>query len=142
MKPRHLVAFALLSLSILAALSSCDLFGISIQNRISQFVADLNSSRGNLNNDISNSSLDKSAGVLDATWWDTTFPPPGPLETQYSITLTDYSDPSNVTGTILGPQNYAPAVNIRFVMVKDGADYFIKEIYLAGSGTATLKRLK
>ncbi len=142
MKPRHLIAFAALSLVVLAALSSCDLFGISIQNRISQFVTDLNSSRANLNNDISNSSLDKSAGVLDTLWWETTFPAPGPSDTQYSITLFDYSDPSNVTGTILGPANYSPAAAIKFVMVKDGADYFIQQIYLDGSPTATLKRLK
>lgn len=65
MKTRYLIGIAALTLSIIVGLASCDLFGISIQARITQFTGDLNSARSNLANDISYSSLDTQAGVLD-----------------------------------------------------------------------------
>lgn len=70
----------------------------------------------------------------------------GPTDTKYSITLISHSDASNVTGKIYGPVSFdasGAGINVKLIMVKDGSDYFIKEIWFGlNPSSANLKKLR
>jgi hypothetical protein len=133
----QILRLAVIVAAVLSAATSCEHFGISIQARLILFFNDLNSSRANAASHISDSSQYKSAGTLDATWWDANFPVPGAGEQQYGMTLLEYSDPANVTGIIYGPPAFDESAIGRaaaFVMVKEGPDYLIQQLHLPASG--------
>jgi hypothetical protein len=145
MKLRHAIGFGALSLIVITALGSCDLFGISIKNRITAFVDDLNTTRTEIYTNFDSASTQDYQPIQDITFWNLNFPAPGPAEAPYAITLIDYVDPSNVTGTIVGPPNFSETGlprNIKFVMVKVGADYYIQQLFLGDMTNALVKKLR
>jgi hypothetical protein len=140
MKVKHLIPAAFLVLAVVAGLTGCDLFGISIAERISDFQADLNKSdRSSVYLNLHSTLTQDYNAAKAATFWNTNFP--YIAGTSYSITNVVSSNPANVTATITGPSPYTGGAAISFKMVQEGFNWMIQEIYLFGSGTATVKVL-
>jgi hypothetical protein len=61
----------------------------------------------------------------------------------YVASLIDYSNPSNVVATIMGPPAFTSdtgvPLNAVFVMSKEGADWYIQKLYLNGSSTPIIQ---
>ncbi len=143
MKLKRAVMYGMLAALLVIGLGSCEFLGTSITQRVDFFVTDLNlSDRSNVYLNFTDATLDY--GAIDATFWDTNFQVVGAGEQSYSIEGLDTVDPSNVTGTIYGPPAFDASglgIPIRFVMIQDGVDWFIREIYLNNSATATVRHL-
>ena len=108
------------------ALNACSLLGTDISDRINAFIATLNSSdRSSIASDFDPGL----ASTLSAVSWNTVFPVPQTTDLPYSVTLNDYSNPSNVTASMIGPASFTTsglALSAVFSMVKIGADWYIE----------------
>jgi hypothetical protein len=125
-------------------LGSCQLLGVTKMDRLTQFGYDLNNlDKSHMSGNFAQGQT-ADYGIMDSqVYWDgKSFVMPGATELPYSLTVHDYVDPANVTVDIYGPPAFIltvdpiPAV---FVLVQVGPDWFIKEIYLNGSGTPTVQ---
>jgi len=142
MSMRTVIAAALIAFVVLL-LGSCSIAGIDRHDRLAMFVRTLNSSDRSTINANFDQSLTANLPLMDAAWWSAYFPGPLDSDHSYGITLLDYSDPSNVVATIMGP----PAFNLNngyprnavLVMSREGLDWFIEQLYLDGSTTALIK---
>ena len=129
-----IVSFALVGL-ITFTLVSCDLLGVSKEQRVTMFLDDLNlSARNNmyLNFDPSSTLY----GGIDDVFFYTHFPTES---IPYYLTNQNF-DTDPVTATIMGQtstgNDFSPApLEIRFTMTQDGFDWYISELWLEGSGT-------
>ncbi len=139
----------IIAAAISIALTSCELpTTTSIMERLTQFITDLNlADRSNAYLNFDSTNTEYYAAIRDPGWWDTSFPVVGAAEQKYSLESVDYVDPLNVTANMLGPVGalgFLPTGDprpARFVMIKVGTDWMIHELYLDGSGTATIKKL-
>jgi hypothetical protein len=127
----------------LALLGSCSELGIDIQDRLSMFVSLLNATDRSSINSQFDQSLTQDLPIMNAAWWNTSFPSPLDANHLYSLTLLDYSNPANVVATIMGPPAFNSDTglpqNAVFVMSKEGIDWFIEQLYLDGSSTALIR---
>ena len=125
------------SIAFLALLlGSCAIAGVDTRDRLALFVTTLNGDRSSINANF-DQSLTANLPTMSAAWWSANFPGPSDSDHLYGITLLDYSDPTNVVATIMGP----PAFNLNqgtprsavLVMSKEGLDWFIERLYMDGS---------
>ena len=125
------VITVLLVICLVLVLNACSLLGTDIMDRINAFAMALNTSA---RSDV-NSNFDQTTTTLDATFWSTNFPYSATLP--YTISLIDYSNPSSVTATVMGPPafngNTGLPVAAVFVMNKVGMDWFIQQLSLGGT---------
>jgi hypothetical protein len=127
---------------VLALLGGCSPFGIDVHDRLSTFVTVLNATDRSMINAQFDQALTANLATMDATWWNTNFPSPLDADHSYSITLLDYSDPTNVVATIMGPPAFSGVGSPRnavLVMSQAGADWFIEKLYLDGSAVALIQ---
>ena len=132
-------------MAILAALcmSTCSYLGVDIQDRVSSFVISLNNPDRSTINANFDQLLTQNLPTMTTSWWAAFFPVPQDANHQYFVTLTDYSDPSNVTGTIMGPPAFTNGtglpLNAVFVMSREGMDWYIEKLSLNGSSTPIIQ---
>ncbi|OHD74439.1 MAG: hypothetical protein A2V99_06890 [Spirochaetes bacterium RBG_16_67_19] len=123
---RKLVRLLLLLLAIgwLFYGVSCSLLGVSIEDRVQQFVSDMNETDRsdvylNFHPDIFNM-----AGAQDPDTWETNFPV---LKIPYTYSALNTSDPLNVTFTVINTDGLH--WSIRFEVEKLDNDWMISEMY-------------
>ena len=88
MSRRSIPSAAILT-SLLLLLSGCSQIGIDIRDRLSLFISALNATDRSAINMQFDQSLTQNLPVMDATWWNTSFPSPLDADHLYSITLID-----------------------------------------------------
>jgi hypothetical protein len=104
MKPRHIIALLLLGAAIVVFIVGCFLFGVSINDRLSQFIGDLNKTdRSGIFKNFHSTATTDYAAIRDQGYINTYFPTTGLAATQYTISGIDTSSPSRVTAAISGP---------------------------------------
>jgi hypothetical protein len=139
---------ALVSIAILALfLSGCEPQGVTIMDRLSAFGADLNKpDRTGIQLNFSRGDTQDYASISSAAWWAANgFPVPTDADHVYSMVVSDYVDPDNVTATIYGPPGFnggstsSPIMSAVFVMVKEDADWLIEEVHLSGDVTIDIQ---
>lgn len=132
MKNKSIIITVLIALTVLFAITSCELVPISVEQRISLFLADLNQDPrpDSIRYNFSSSCLDY--GTIDGDYFLGDFPLTAIL---YSVSIPDYgADP--VAGTISGTGGtFGTDVPIEFTMVKESSDWFILKLVL---DTATI----
>jgi hypothetical protein len=137
--------FSLLSIGVFIGilpllLSSCDLLGVSIENRIEYFIDDLNNDRPNaITNFHPTETYDRLTGAitcdpLGTCFWDADFPVGG---TPYTLVSIIDTDPLNVRVTINGgPPGWGDGGSgtdeFKFVMIADGTNWLIEELWYWG----------
>lgn len=120
---------------ITATLFSCDLLGVSKEQRVTMFLDDLNlSDRSNMYLNF-DSSITLYGGIDDG-FFHTHFPTDS---IPYNLTNQNF-DVDPVTATIMGQtgtgNDFSPAaLEIHFTMTQDGSEWYISELWLEGSGT-------
>jgi hypothetical protein len=132
MKTRHVLLGLGVALMVAGTVLSCSLAPVSIDERIASFIAHLNSTdRSSLPSDFHPTlTTDVVSGAIYVYDWNIPFPLTG---ITYSISGVNESDPSNVTGTIIGAGPFG-TVAIKFVMAQTGiSDWRIQELWLGGS---------
>jgi hypothetical protein len=123
----------LLILLILAAgwlsyLAGCMLLGVSVDERVNQFVADIN------NGDYGQVYLNFDPDIIDyggirfPTFWSDKFPSSG---APYTISSLLTIDPANVTFTLADSAAFPTSWSVKFVMQQRGMDWMIIEMYWA-----------
>ncbi len=134
-KALRVIGFLALGAAI-AVTGSCKFLGITMTERITTFLDDLNSNRDLVSRNFDHTTTDPLAP----------FPAPASGEQQYSVTGLDTLDPLNVTAVVYGPPSGTPpfdptgsGIPIRFVMVQVNADWFIQQIYLNNSATPAVQ---
>ena len=134
---KYLLRWALLAAILVLAFGGCSLTGVSVEDRMAQFLDDLsNTDRGdiylNFHPDLT-ADYEALRGGTFLPDWETMFPTVGYVP--YSIPDLDASDPANVTGNISSSWDAAwPGPKpIVFRMAKDGADWMIEELDLGGA---------
>jgi len=124
----------LLAAILVLALAGCDLLGVSVQDRVTLFLADLNSSdRSNIYLNFHPTLTNDYAAIQNETYpdWSTLFPTNTYLP--YSITSLDTSDPWNVTGLINSVNGaWAGPKPIVFRMAQEGTSWMIQEFDFDG----------
>ena len=139
---RRRAFFATTMVSLLVLLSGCSLLGVDIQDRLFQFMSVLNAADRSAINAQFDQSLTQNLPLMDATWWNTNFPSPLDTDHLYTLTIFDFSDPTNVIASIMGPpafnSNTGTPRNAVLGMSKAGNDWFIQQLYLDMSGTALI----
>jgi hypothetical protein len=96
MKLRHILSILVGAGLVLWSLASCDLFGTTIDKRVSDFQGDLNTaSRSNVYNNFHPTQTSQYNALKDpvTVGFNTTYPPPGP---SYSLSIVDKSNTSAV----------------------------------------------
>jgi hypothetical protein len=133
---RKIVLRILLILAIgwLSYLAGCSLLGVSVEERVTRFLADINQSDRsqvylNFDPDIHD------YGGIVAAFWDTHLPYD---VAPYSISALVTNDPANVTFTITDKD--ASNLYVKFVMNQRGMDWMIIEMYM-GPPLGTMTRL-
>jgi hypothetical protein len=132
MKPKHIIAVIILGAILVLCFFGCFLIGVSIDDRLSQFIGDLNKTdRTSIYKNFHPTATTDYAAIRDQGYINTWFPTTGLPGTQYTITGIDSSKSSRVTAAISGPSGiWTPSpVNVYFVMEKDGNDWMIAKIY-------------
>ena len=128
-----LVLLLVAAVGWLSYLSGCSLLGVSVEDRVAQFVSDLNDSdRSNMYLNF-RPGINDYIGIQDPAYWDSLL---DYLDAPYSETGLASGDPSNVTFTLNDSSPGARAV--RFVMEKVGFDWMIIEMYMNPVPPATL----
>jgi hypothetical protein len=124
----------IIAILIPSILTSCDLFPVSIEQRIQFFIDDLNSDRSNaITNFHPTETFDYGTIATNSSFWDIDFPTGTPA---YSIDSIDDTNPQNVLVTISGPTT-VPAFgrggtgtdNFGFIMIADGTNWIIEELW-------------
>jgi hypothetical protein len=142
MKVVRVIAAASMA-ALLLLLGGCAIAGVDTRDRISMFVSTLNSSDRSTINTNFDQAMTVNLPTMDTTWWSTNFPLPPSTDYNYGITLLDYSDPTNVVATIMGPpafnSNTGIPRNAVLVMSKAGLDWSIERVYLDGSAVALIQ---
>ncbi len=129
--------------------AGCSLFsgllGVSVTQRITQFQTDLNNAdRTNIYLNFDSTKTTEYNAIKDPKYWDTPYPVPAAGDQKYAITITDDSDPSNVTATMAGPASFSAsgsALSAVFVMSQEGFDYFIRTLDVS-QGTTLYNEIK
>ncbi len=134
MSMRRILKLAATALILCAIILGCS-FGVTIQGRIDQFIADLNaSSRDQLYLNLDPSLADYEA-LKDPAYWDGIFPPVG-VDTNYFVMNQTVDDPgtgiATVTADIDGPAGFSGPKLVVIGLVKVGIDWMIGSITLAG----------
>lgn len=124
-----LLAQAILWLSYLAA---CTLLPISVDDRVSRFLDDLNGDRSTMYLNFHPDIL-LYEDVKDPLFWDAIF---SEGEIPYSISTLDTSDPSSVTFTLTSTLS---SWDVEFVMMKSGLDWMISIMYLDGGAVPVVE---
>jgi hypothetical protein len=137
MKASSILRAAILLMTLVLILSACSMLGTDIMDRINMFASSLNSDRSTINSNF-DQGMTQLLPTMTTAWWAANFPPPD-ANHLYSVALSDYADPSNVVATISGPPLFNGGtglpVNAVFVMSREGADWFIEQLFLNGSST-------
>jgi hypothetical protein len=140
---RPIVAATFVALLLVFALGSCGIAGVDIRDRLAMFATTLNSTDRSAINANFDQARTQYLPLMNSAFWNTNFPAPPDSDHLYGITLLDYSNPSQVVATIMGPPgfnlNTGVPRNAVFVMSKEGLDWFIQQLYLDGSSTALIK---
>jgi hypothetical protein len=125
---RWLLFAAVLALTI----SGCDMLGVGVQDRVTMFLGDLNSSdRGDIYLNFHPTLTTDYPAIQNGTYpdWSTLFPIGTYIP--YSISNLDTSDPGNVTGDIDSVNGaWAGPKAIVFRMAQEGLDWMIQEMDL------------
>ena len=142
-KIRNVLSFALASATLVFIIDACSLLGTDIMDRINAFSTGLNNPDRSAINANFDKTLTQNLPTMTTTWWSTNFPVPPDANHPYIITLIDYSNPTNVTATIMGPPAFNGTtglpINAVFVMSVEGPDWFIEKLYLNGSSTPIIQ---
>ncbi len=129
--------------ALVLLLGSCAMLGVDIRQRLEVFVTGLNAADRSTINANFDQALTQDLPTMDATFWSNNFPVPPDSDHLYAMTLLDYSDPANVTATLMGPQLFNGSTglprNVLLVLSREGIDWFIEQVYLDGSATALIK---
>ena len=128
---------------LLILLGGCSLLGVDIQDRLYVFMNTLNAADRSALNAQFDQSLTQNLPLMNATWWNTNFPSPLDTDHLYALTILEFSDPTNVRASIMGPpafnSNTAVPRNAVLVMSREGTDWFIQQLYLDMSSTALIR---
>jgi hypothetical protein len=131
MKLRKSILFTAIAILMLLVLHGCGL-GVSIEQRVQYFESDLNDfSRDDMYLNF-HPTLTADYGAITGvgTVFDNAFPP---SERNYTIIITDQSNPNNVTGSIdADGSGFVGPLGIYFKMAQDGTDWMIEELRLQG----------
>ncbi len=143
MKAPRVLCLTVMSISIVVSVLTCTFLGTDIHERIDLFIGGLNNSdRSAINSNFDQFQTQNLASMTTA-WWDAFFPVPPDADHQYFVSLLDYSNPSNVVATIMGPPAFISGtgvpLNAVFVMSKEGSDWYIQKLYLNGSSTPIIQ---
>lgn len=143
MKAPRILCLIVMSICIAVSLGTCTLLGTDIHERIDLFIAGLNNSDRSAINSNFDQSLTQNLPTMTPAWWGAFFPVPPDADHLYFASLIDYSNPSNVVATIMGPPAFTSdtgvPLNAVFVMSKEGADWYIQKLYLNGSSTPIIQ---
>jgi hypothetical protein len=133
MKIRLISVFVVLMVvAVVILFHSCDMFGVTKEQRITVLVEDLNQNPrpNSIRYNFSPSCVVYS--TIDSTFFNTDFQMDSIPYTVYNLNLD--SDP--VTGTISGTGgSFGGPWSIEFTMVQDGSDWLILELWLEIAGT-------
>lgn len=137
MSLKRVVLLSAVALGVLALVTGC-FFGISINQRLEQFVADLNlADRSSLYLNLDPNLPDYDA-LKDPAYWSGSegwFPDGGttPLYALTDVVTNNAGDgTATVTASIDGPAMFGGPWVIDFALVRDGFDWFISSITLDG----------
>jgi hypothetical protein len=128
-KVRRVIILASTAVALLASLNACSMLGVTVMDRLNSFMAALNGSRTGIELNFDPA---VQAAVAAFDWTGTgSFPLPGPTDFPYALNVQSYSDPSNVTGSVIGPGAFnlaqsGPPTAAAFTMVRIGMDWFIE----------------
>ena len=132
---KTLLRWLVLTAVLVLAIGGCDLIGVSIQDRVSLFLADLNSlDRSQIYLNFHPTLTNDYSAIQNETLPDWALLFPTGTYIPYSISGLDTSDPWNVFGSINSIDGaWGGAKSIIFRMAKDGPDWMIRELDLDGS---------
>jgi hypothetical protein len=128
---RKKILLALLIGALALAFWGCNLLGISIEDRVDEFIADLNGDWNLLYENFHPTETAFYNAIKPATFWEDYFEPTPP---SYTISGLDTTDPANVTFMIDGPALFLGPRTVTFQMVQSGSDWYIEEMDLSGYG--------
>jgi hypothetical protein len=127
MKKLGLICLTAASILVIMLIASCDLGGVSADQRVSRFLSDLNSSsnpRPHLYADFDDSTATYASGPVENTWNSTELQI-SPVNYQpFTLTITSGAGTSHQVGTLHntgGVGNMTVTINL----VKNGSDWFI-----------------
>ena len=124
-------------------LGSCSLLGTDMMGRVNTFAGGLNNPDRSTINANFDQGLTQNLSSMTTAWWAANFPVPPDANHLYSISLIDYSNPSNVVATIMGPPAFNSftglPINAVFVLSFEGTDWYIEKVYLNGSSTPIIQ---
>lgn len=127
------ISFVVIAGLIMSLMVGCDLLGVTIEKRVEYFLSDLNTNRGNAyTNFHPTETADRVSGVIKpASFWDIDFPVGD--GTPYTLSSIDDTDSLNVQVVVNGPSAFGGGTQtLRFVMIADGTDWLIEELYYWG----------
>lgn len=136
MKPRHLVALAVLVVFAGAFIVGCSMLGTSIDVRITDFVNSINSDRANTYTNLVSGSAAYTANQGQTALWDTHFPA---SDGTYTATITSTA-PYDAAGVLVDitPSGTGIAKHCEFVLTNTGSifeDWYISDILVQTNGT-------
>lgn len=126
------VSMIIVLLLVVVLLNSCDLFGVTKDQRITSFVEDLNQNPRPNSIQSNFSSSGTIYNTLNGAFFDIDFPT---SSIPYAVSNLDLdSDP--VTGTISGTGDpaFGGSCAIEFTMVKEKSDWLILELWVEFAG--------
>jgi hypothetical protein len=137
MKTRTIIGFVALGLVLALALSGCMFGPLTIEARISKFIADLNTTdRLTVYQNFSPTETADYGSIGSGFYWDTPFPAPGDTDLDYEATITSSTNYLDVRVTISGgPATFLGPKNYKFVMVGEltesgGTNWLIHELWI------------
>jgi hypothetical protein len=143
MKRRHVFLLVFFSMTLAVFLGACNLLGTDMMDRVNTFAAGLNNPDRSTINANFDQSLTQNLSSMTPTWWASNFPVPPDANHLYSISLIDYSNPSNVVATMMGPSAFNGGTGLPisavFVLSFEGTDWYIEKVYLNGCSTPIIQ---
>jgi hypothetical protein len=129
MNLRKTIILVLIAIAMILALFGCGL-GVTIEQRVQFFESDLNdANRDDMYlNFHPTLTADYGAITGDGQVFDDAF---DPIDRNYTITISDQSNPDNVVGIIVADGGgFGGPLEIYFKMAQDGLDWMIEELRL------------
>jgi hypothetical protein len=135
MKARNILSILTGATLVVWALASCDLGGVTIDQRISTFQSDLNTTgRGSAYQDFDPSDTDYPL-LKNGSYFSTAFPPPPPAN--YSLTVISENNTSSVIVQVTGQSSLGVSpyyLNLGMTTIS-GNNWVIQTLYMSTSSS-------
>ena len=125
------VVLLCIGLALTLVVISCDLFGVSIEQRVSSFEYDLNHDRTATYLNFHPTATTDYNAIKSVVFWNTHFEEDPGDNTPFAVYGLDFSNSPIVTGTVSGPADtFGLSKPIAFKMLQDGNTWYIEELEL------------